>query len=279
MANTNNAWFHQNPFGQNFGYAHRQSQFYYQSTINSATTMKPILSYSSPDDRPLNTYLGLPHVDEPMGYVSSGSTEACDVSEGSFDHEDLASSLISLNDNDLIDHALPDILDEDLRIFEFDFGSYAANQLTAVEDRIAPLTEEVVEPPPTPTLCPENVDDRVVTTKKTAQSKRKSSLKRPRRPRPRNRGNRSIHLWEFLKEMLNNSEENKSYIKWISKREGIFQLVNSSGVAKLWGQRKNRKNMTYEKMSRALRYYYEKDILERVPNARLIYKFGVDHVT
>ena len=74
--------------------------------------------------------------------------------------------------------------------------------------------------------------------------------------------------------MLNNSEENASYIKWISKREGVFQLVNSSGVAKLWGQRKNRKNMTYEKMSRALRYYYEKDILERVPNARLIYKFG-----
>ena len=87
-------------------------------------------------------------------------------------------------------------------------------------------------------------------------------------------GNRSIHLWEFLQEMLNNSEDNANYIKWISKREGVFQLVNSSGVAKLWGQRKNRKNMTYEKMSRALRYYYEKDILERVPNARLIYKFG-----
>jgi hypothetical protein len=55
--------------------------------------------------------------------------------------------------------------------------------------------------------------------------------------------------------MLNNSEENKSYIKWISEREGIFQLVNLSGVAKLWGQRKNRKNMTYEKMSRAPRCY------------------------
>ncbi|CAB3979677.1 DNA-binding D-ETS-4-like isoform X3 [Paramuricea clavata] len=75
----------------------------------------------------------------------------------------------------------------------------------------------------------------------TGQSKRKPSLKRSRRPRPRNRGNRSIHLWEFLKETLNNSEKNKSYIKWISKREGIFQLVNSSGVVKLWGQRKNRK--------------------------------------
>ena len=84
--------------------------------------------------------------------------------------------------------------------------------------------------------------------------------------------NRSIHLWEFLRELLNSGTSN--YIQWISKADGTFRLVNSSAVAKLWGQRKNRQNMTYEKMSRALRYYYEKEILERVPNARLIYKFG-----
>ena len=67
---------------------------------------------------------------------------------------------------------------------------------------------------------------------------------------------------------------NCNYIQWISEEDGTFRLVNSSAVAKLWGERKNRNNMTYEKMSRALRYYYEKQILERVPNARLIYKFG-----
>ena len=34
--------------------------------------------------------------------------------------------------------------------------------------------------------------------------------------------------------------------------------VKGMGVARLWGLRKNKTNMNYDKLSRALRYYYDK---------------------
>ncbi|VDO09094.1 unnamed protein product [Brugia timori] len=50
-------------------------------------------------------------------------------------------------------------------------------------------------------------------------------------------------------------------------------------MAQLWGERKNNQKMTYEKLSRAMRTYYEKRILVPVPKTglypkKLVYKFG-----
>lgn len=47
-------------------------------------------------------------------------------------------------------------------------------------------------------------------------------------------------------------------IKWLSKSEGVFLIIDSNEVARLWGEKKNNKKpMTYEKLSRSLRYEFE----------------------
>lgn len=55
-------------------------------------------------------------------------------------------------------------------------------------------------------------------------------------------------------------ENSSSLISWTTK-DGEFKLHKSEEVAKLWGMRKNKTNMNYDKLSRALRYYYDKVIV------------------
>ena len=82
-------------------------------------------------------------------------------------------------------------------------------------------------------------------------------------------------LAKSILEWLLNNEYNPSYIKWISKNEGIFQITNSKKIAGLWGAIKGNPRMNYEKLSRALRHYYRDGTLERIENKkRLLYKFS-----
>lgn len=43
-------------------------------------------------------------------------------------------------------------------------------------------------------------------------------------------------------------------------------------VARLWGVQKNRPAMNYDKLSRSLRYYYEKGIMQKVMVDKDIYR-------
>lgn len=81
-------------------------------------------------------------------------------------------------------------------------------------------------------------------------------------------------LRRFLLEILTNKEY-RNIIQW-QGYEGEFKLVEPDRVAALWGARKNKPNMNYEKLSRALRYYYEGDMLAKVNGKRFVYKFICD---
>merc|ERR1711963_1336165 len=78
-----------------------------------------------------------------------------------------------------------------------------------------------------------------------------------------------IQLWQFLLELLANPDKHSDYICWERpKGRGEFRLIDPDEVAKLWGIRKNKPNMNYDKLSRALRYYYDKDILAKIQGKR-----------
>lgn len=96
---------------------------------------------------------------------------------------------------------------------------------------------------------------------------RRNSSNKPVRPTVR----KTVVLWKFIKELLDN---NDSSVSWISREDRTFRFVDSKQAAKLWGQRKNKRNMTYEKMSRALRYYYDRQIMYHIDGQKLMYKFG-----
>ncbi|XP_046889322.1 ETS homologous factor isoform X1 [Hypomesus transpacificus] len=85
---------------------------------------------------------------------------------------------------------------------------------------------------------------------------------------------RGTHLWEFIRDILLSPDRNQGLIKWEDRTEGVFRFLKSEAVAQLWGKKKNNSSMTYEKLSRAMRYYYKREILERVDGRRLVYKFG-----
>ncbi|XP_062580208.1 transcription factor ETV7-like isoform X3 [Saccostrea cucullata] len=79
-------------------------------------------------------------------------------------------------------------------------------------------------------------------------------------------------LWEFIYQLLQNPYY-KEYVCWEKLDDYVFRINNPTGLAQLWGHQKNRTNMTYEKLSRALRYYYRMNIIKKVSGKRLTYKF------
>lgn len=65
-------------------------------------------------------------------------------------------------------------------------------------------------------------------------------------------GSRQIQLWHFILELLQ-KEEYQGVIAWQGDY-GEFVIKDPDEVARLWGIRKCKPHMNYDKLSRALRY-------------------------
>ncbi|XP_025896615.1 protein FEV [Nothoprocta perdicaria] len=85
------------------------------------------------------------------------------------------------------------------------------------------------------------------------------------------KGSGQIQLWQFLLELLSD-RANLNCIAW-EGTNGEFKLIDPDEVARRWGERKSKPNMNYDKLSRALRYYYDKNIMTKVHGKRYAYKF------
>ncbi|KAB7507717.1 DNA-binding protein Ets97D [Armadillidium nasatum] len=85
-----------------------------------------------------------------------------------------------------------------------------------------------------------------------------------------------MQLWEFLLKLLTDYRHVK-IISWIGDN-GEFIFIEPEEVARLWGIEKGKMSMSYDTMSRALRYYYtdEKKIIKKKNGRRFVYKFEID---
>lgn len=79
-------------------------------------------------------------------------------------------------------------------------------------------------------------------------------------------------LWDYVYQLLCD-DRYQEYIRWEDRDSLVFRVVDPNGLARLWGNHKNRDNMTYEKMSRALRHYYKLNIIKKERGQKLLFRF------
>lgn len=101
--------------------------------------------------------------------------------------------------------------------------------------------------------------------------------KRNRGPKPRvlYEGKGPMQLWQLILHLLVSSEES-GLVEWTRDERYGFKILQPEKLAKLWGELKKKPAMNFDKLSRSLRYYYDKSMLRKVAGKENTYEFTWD---
>lgn len=129
----------------------------------------------------------------------------------------------------------------------------------------------------------QNGDDNNAIVDTSQRSRAGSSRSRPgsRGRRSRSEGDRGdLLLYRFCCDLLRDPTAYQDIIHWEDERQGVFRIAHAKNVAFLWGLKKDKTNMTYDKMSRSFRYCRDVGYFDEIPrfgvyrSTRLLFKFG-----
>jgi len=94
--------------------------------------------------------------------------------------------------------------------------------------------------------------------------RRKEEIQVHKPPVPQRRKSGTKKITQWILSLLRDPEYNPRVISWEDEKKGIFYITDTAKYARLWGERKKNPSMNYEKLSRAMRYYYKNGELSAV---------------
>lgn len=153
---------------------------------------------------------------------------------------------------------------------DFDPSEYGAKRKVSGK----PLKPEPLEP--TSDYLSEELDSEEDEEEKPQKTRKPSGSRRPsQNPIPQQRKKGSTQkISQWIVTLLRSPDTNPSVLTWEDEPRGKFRVMNSTAFAELWGKVKKNPGMNYEKLSRAIRYYYKNKEIEVVKGERLVYAFG-----